>query len=222
MRIAHVCWLALCASPLPALAQPNLEGVWDVDRSLPERWVHYAEPQLTPEGARLRDAYDPFVDDPSVRCTPSGAGRVWDEPDTAFQIEQFSDHVVIRYEMFDLVRTIALRQPGVAGPSTVNIHGRAMPSMGHSVGHYDGDALVLETQDYAPGYITTLVEFSGYLIPQSSALHGTERIYRSGAGLAVDITYVDPVMLTQPLAVKYLFSKSKFQMTEYGCDAEDQ
>ena len=216
--------LLLFICPLEAFAQPKLEGVWDVDRSLGAQGHEYADPAFTDEGQRRADAYSAFSDDPSVRCIPSGLGRAWDEPDTAFEIRQFDDRVVIRYEMFDLIRTIALNQRGhpldpVA--STVNIPGVAMPTMGHSIGWYEGDALVVETLNYAPGYITTLVEISGHLIPQSEALRTQERIFRDGERMAVEITYVDPIILAEPLTVRYKFRKSPFEMTEYGCIAEN-
>jgi hypothetical protein len=218
-------WLLLSFGSSSALAAPALDGVWDVDRSLPAMGRTYSTPQFTAEGQRRHDVYDPFVDDPSLRCMPSGVGRVWDEPDTAFEIRQFDDHVTIRYEMFDLVRTIALNErggPEAAAPSTENIHGQAMPTMGHSSARYEGDALVIETRGYAPGYVTTLVEFSGTLIPQSEAMRSTERIYRDGDRLAVEITYVDPVILTAPLHDTYRFRKSPFEMTEYGCSMDEE
>lgn len=210
---------------LSAAAQPDLSGVWDVDRSLPSNGKHYSEPKLTEEGRRRRDSYNAFVDDPSLRCKPSSIGRAWDEPDTAFTIEQHDDRVVIRYEIFDLVRTIRLNQHGHpidAAPSTVDIHGQTMPTMGHSIGWYDGDALVIETVGYAKGYVTTLVEVSGYLIPQSEAMRSIERIFRDGDHMAVEIVYVDPITLTEPLKVSYRFRKSPFEMTEYGCSVDDK
>jgi hypothetical protein len=212
----------MCSSGV--LAAPALDGVWDVDRSLPAMGRTYSKPQFTAQGQRRHDAYDPFVDDPSLRCVPAGVGRVWDEPDTAFEIRQFDDHVTIRYEMFDLVRTIGLNEQDdstAPTPSTQNIHGQAMPTMGHSIGRYEGDALVIETEGYASGYVTTLVEFSGALIPQSEAMHSIERIYRDGDLLAVEITYVDPVILREPLRDTYRFRKSPFEMTEYGCSVDE-
>jgi len=88
---------------LNAMAQPDLEGIWGYDSR------EYSEPQYTPEGQRRVDAYDVLTDDPSYQCIPSGLGRAWDEPDTSAKIEQYEDRVVIRYEMFDLVRTIVDR-----------------------------------------------------------------------------------------------------------------
>ena len=207
----------LAGAALPwckALAEPDLEGIWGIDPSL---FRQYSERRYTDEGQRLVDAYNPSIDDPSYRCVPSGLGRAWDEPDTNVEIDQMEDRVVIRYEMFDLVRTVMLDQNGHPlefEPSTVNIHGDPMPTMGHSIGWYEDDALVIETVGYTPGYITTLL----WYIPQSEALRSIERITRDEQDrLVVDIRYVDPIMLAAPLESRNRYFRSDFGMTVYGC-----
>ena len=206
------------AWPLSTLAQPDLEGIWGMDRSL---FRQYSEIQYTEEGQRRLDAFDIHVDDPSLQCLPSGLGRTWDEPDTTVEINQLDDRIVIRYEMFDLVRTIMLNQNGhplQPNPSTVDISGVAMPTMGHSIAWYEDDALVIETLAYAPGNITTLLRYP----PQSEALRSIERIYRDEEDrLVVDITYVDPIILAAPLISKNRYLRSNFGITVYGCTPEN-
>ena len=197
-----------------AVAEPDLEGVWGIDPSL---FRQYSEPRYTEEGQRRVDAYNPSTDDPSYFCVPSGLGRAWDEPDTTVQIGQFEDRVVIRYEMFDLTRTVHLDQrghPPQPEPSTVNLDGEPMPTMGHSIGWYDVDALVIETLGYAPGYITTLLRY----FPQSEALRSIERIHRDEQDrLVVEIRYVDPITLAAPLESTNRYLRSDFGFTVYGC-----
>ncbi len=208
----------ILAWPLSTHAQPDLEGIWGMDRSL---FRQYSEIQYTEEGQRRLDAFDIHVDDPSLQCIPSGLGRVWDEPDTTVEINQLDDRVVIRYEMFDLVRTIMLTQNGhplQPNPSTVDISGVAMPTMGHSIAWYEADALVIDTLAYAPGNITTLLRYP----LQSEALRSIERIHRDEADrLIVDITYVDPIILAVPLISKNRYLRSDFGITVYGCLPED-
>ena len=197
-----------------AAAQPVLEGVWGIDPSL---FRQYTEARYTEEGQRRFDAYDPSIDDPSYWCIPSGLGRAWDEPDTTVEIRQFEDRVVIHYEMFDLVRTVALNQRGhplEPQPSTVNLDGEPMPTMGHSIGWYEDDALVIETLAYAPGYVTTLLRY----IPQSEALRSIERVYRDEQDrLVVEVRYVDPIVLAAPLESRNRYLRSDFGITVYGC-----
>ena len=201
-------------SPAVVAQQPELEGIWGPDPELNRR---YSEAQYTAEGQRRFNAYDVTTDDPGYWCVPSGLGRAWDEPDTTVKIEQYEDRVVISYEMFDLVRTVELNQPGhplQPEPSTVNIEGVPMPTMGHSIGWYEDETLVIETVAYAPGYVTTLNRY----IPQSEALRSIERIRRNEEDrLVVDTTYVDPITLAAPLTSTNRYLRSDFPFTVYGC-----
>ena len=217
VRVSRLAVLLIAGVMVPwcaALAEPDIEGIWGIDPSL---FRQYTDAQYTDEGQRRVDAYDPSTDDPSYRCVPSGLGRAWDEPDTNVEIDQMEDRVIIRYEMFDLVRTVMLDRRGhplVFEPSTVNIDGEPMPTMGHSIGWYEDDVLVIETVGYAPGYITTLLRY----IPQSEALRSIERVYRDEQDrLVVDIRYVDPITLAASLESRNRYHRSDFGMTVYGC-----
>lgn len=85
-----------------------------------------------------------------------------------------------------------------------------MPAMGHSIGWYEGDQLVVETLAYAPGFITTIRRY----IPHSAAMRSIERFYLEGDRLALEVTYVDPITLRTPLtfdsALDYRISTSWF------------
>ncbi|MDG2087262.1 MAG: hypothetical protein P8J68_00765 [Arenicellaceae bacterium] len=195
-------------------AQPNLEGVWGIDPTL---FRQYSELQYTPEGQRRAEAFNPLTDDPSYGCIPSGLGRAWDEPDTSAKIEQFEDYVVISYEMFDLVRNIKLNQNGhplQADPSTHNLDGVAIHTMGHSIAWYEDDALMIETLAYAPGYVTTLRRVP----PQSEAMRSIERItVDDDDRLLVEISYSDPINYTEPLIATNRYYRSDFEFIVYGC-----
>jgi len=117
-------------------------------------------------------------------------------------------------------RTVALNQNGhpiEPEASTVNIDGVPMPTMGHSIGWYEDDVLVIETVAYAPGNITTLLRYP----PQSEALRSLERIYRDEEDrLVVETTYVDPIILRAPLMHKNRYLRSEFEFTVYGCEPQ--
>jgi hypothetical protein len=201
-----------------AMAQPNLEGVWAIDPTL---FREYSDAKYTPEGQRRHDSFDGAAD-PSYKCIPSGLGRAWDEPDTSAKIEQFDDLVVISYEMYDLVRTIGLNQNGhplEPRPSTSNLSGVSMPTMGHSIGWYEDDVLVIESLAYAPGNITTLRRRP----PQSVALRSIERIHRDAEDrLVVEITYVDSIILSEPMTAKNRYLRSAFKFSIYDCEPSNQ
>ena len=102
--------------------------------------------------------------------------------------------------------------------STVNIHGEPMPTMGHSIGWYEGDTLMIETIGYARGNITTLLRYP----PQSMALRSIERIYRDESDrLVVNTDWIDPITLAEPLVSTNRYLRSKFDLTVYGCIKEE-
>ena len=208
-------WVVFFSASIAAWAEPDLEGVWMIDST----FAHggYSQVAYTEEGeARVR-VYDFLNDDPSLQCIPSGLGRIWGSPGSPLVIQQFEDRVVILYEMFDLRRTIELNQhghPTEPVPSVINLNGQEMPTMGHSIGWNEDDVLVVETLTYARGYVTTL----GQAIPQSAAMRSIERLYRDGDWLAVEVTYIDPILFREPLTRAYRFKKSAFDLALYNCE----
>ena len=89
--------------------------------------------------------------------------------------------------------------------------------MGHSIGWYEDDAFVVETLEFAPGFLTTIRRY----VPQSAALRSIERFYRDGDRLALQITYIDPIVLIEPVEIEYRFRRSNYDVVEYGCVPEN-
>ena len=76
--------------------------------------------------------------------------------------------------------------------------------MGDSIGHWEGDTLVVET--IATRNRLYMGELSGYFVPMSDQLHFTERIRRINPNqMQIDYTVEDPVALTKPIhtTIKY-------------------
>jgi hypothetical protein len=84
---------------------------------------------------------------------------------------------------------------------------------------YDGDALVIETSNIEPGYVSTMEKWAG--LPQSRAMRTVERITRNGDLLTIEITHVDPAMYRKPLVVTLTYPRTKFELMEYNCNPED-
>ena len=118
-----------------------------------------------------------------------------------YQIVQSRDNVAIFVEMVHDVRIVRLngthRTDGVR------------PYMGDSIGHWDGDTLVVETTN----------------LPQSEAYHGswknltvTERFTRVAKDrLLYQFTISDPSLWDQPWGGEYEFSPLKGIVYEYAC-----
>lgn len=198
-----------------AQTELDLKGTWIIDSTFENGG--YSEVVYTPEGKVRAGSYNFLTDDPSLQCIPSGLGRIWGSPGSPIEIQQLENTVLIHYEMFDLRRTVWLNRRGHsvdALSSVVNLKDQAMPTMGNSIGWYEDDILVIETLAYSRGYVTTL----GQAIPQSAAMRSIERLYRDGDRLAIEVTYIDPIVFQEPLTRAYRFKKSPFPVILYGCE----
>jgi hypothetical protein len=177
---------------------------------------------LTDAGKAAVAAYDPFKDDPTFRCDPVGVRRAWGAPGTPLSITRQADRVILRHEWMDVQRIIYLnrRDHPEGGPRT---------SLGHSIGRFEGDTLVIETANYAPGVINQYVEQAGQPtrgLLHSAALTTVERLRldASRQRLVIEITLKDPVFFTRefdPATLEYAPSDLKlepFQCSPVGVD----
>ncbi|HLH00124.1 MAG TPA: hypothetical protein VKX49_27695 [Bryobacteraceae bacterium] len=154
-----------------------------------------AEARRQPAGERSPLSY----------CLPTGMPNRWffDRPLTVFQTAK---QLGIYYEAdgyFREIHTDGRKLPVDPFPSWT----------GYSSGHWEGDTLVVEST----GYNTRTRLPGGY--PHSEAMHIQERFHRRDFGhMDIDITVIDPVMLTKPVTVKVtemLLPNS--DMVEYVC-----
>lgn len=159
---------------------------------------------LTEEGKRIQGDYDLLNDDPSLQCVPASISRVWANPNVAIGIEQTNERVLISYEFFDLRRDIpfgnASAMPDM--PSTRNVSGQYFQEMGSSFARYEGDRLVIDTRNHAPGYIRT-----SRGVPQSAQSVATEEIWRDGDMLMLTLTYEDEALFEKPFILDHIFAR---------------
>jgi hypothetical protein len=198
----------------PALAQrPDLSGHWILNGGT----TTFGAWDLTDEGRRRFEAYNFRTDDPALKCIGASWTRVWLNPNVLAQITQADDHVRLRYEWMDLDRRIPLVDPTMPDPPRGSIAGH--PALGRFAAWYDGQALVIETVDVAPGYVSTMEKWAG--LPQSRRMRTIERLTRSGDLLTIEITHVDPANYRKPLVVTITYPRSKFELMEYNCMPDD-
>jgi hypothetical protein len=214
--------LLLCALtcavfwPIGAAAQqrPNLSGNWILNGGT----TKFGEWHLSDEGERRFKAYNFKTDDPSLKCIGSSWTRVWLNPNVLVRVTQAADAVRLQYEWMDIDRRIPLVDP-TAARARRSIPIPNMPALGTSVAWYDGDALVIETRDVGPGYVSTMEEWAG--LPQSRMMRTIERFTREGDLLTIQITHVDPAMYRDPLIVTITYPRTTFELMNYGCNPED-
>ena len=152
---------------------------------------------LTSAGEKAVAAYDPFKGDPTFRCDPVAISRVWDAPGTPLQIVRDGSDVVLRHEWMDVRRVIHMN---MKGHPTDGRRG----SLGHSVGHWEGDTLVIETGHYPAGVLEQYVEQPGQPtkgLLHSASLTSVERLHLDATRqrLVVEIDLADPEFFRQAL-----------------------
>jgi hypothetical protein len=197
-------------APQTADGKPDLSGVWQGDNARAEPKLRFsAGPPvagflnvgqniegglpLTPAGAALlkarRDANG--KDNPEAACLPMGIMQFHTQG-APRKLIQTPDLLVILYEA-----SMGIRQ--------IFTDGRKLPTddpqpwwYGYSVGHWDGDTLVVETAGFRDdGWLDV------FGAPLTDAAHVTERFRRPSYGrLEVDVTIDDPKAYTKPWTVR--------------------
>jgi hypothetical protein len=174
---------------------------------------------LTPAGQAAVAAYDPFKDDPTFRCDPVAIRRVWGAPGTPLAIVRQADRVLLRHEWMDVERIVHLdtREHPAGGPRT---------SLGHSIGYFEGDTLVVETANYAAGVLSQYVEEPGKPtrgLLHSAALTSVERIRLDAERqrLVVEVALKDPEFFTRDFDIARLeYAPSDLTIEPFDCSPE--
>ena len=174
---------------------------------------------MTPAGKAAVAKYDPFKDDPAFRCDPVAVRRVWGAPGTPLSITREKDRVVLRHEWMDVQRTVHLdlREHPKNGPRT---------SLGHSIGRFEGDTLVIETGNYAAGVLNQYVEQPGKPtrgLLHSAALTTVERVRLDPARqrLVMEITQEDPEFFTRAFEPStFEYEPSALTIDPFTCSPE--
>lgn len=154
------------------------------------------------------------VAEPGVLCRPPGLMRDMNEG-FPFEIVQGKDKIVLIQEEGHSVRIIWMNQkhPKQVEPSYV----------GHSVGHWEGDTLVVDTVGFNG---KTWIDYAGS--PSSTKLHVIERIRKVDLGgpypdLQALITVDDPQYYTKPWTIlkTYRWRPDQF-VGEYNCEENNR
>ena len=194
---------------------PQLAGTWDGGpRSHPinsetQPWTKDNFPVLNERGLAHQKVFDEALA-PKYDCVPSTLPAVPYDP-YYHQIIQWPDRVLLRYEKDDVLRTVWLdgRKPTVQDYSL----------QGFSVGRYEGDALIIET-DHFLFDITGFDDYNG--IPSSQLKKVTEKYWREGPELRGTITVEDEMFLRQPASytTRWLPARPGIELAPWDCDPE--
>ena len=221
-------------APRTADGHPNFNGVWQALGSAHWNLVgHAAEPApilemgalgAMPAGlgvvigndipyqpwarARQQANYrDRMTLDPALKCYLPGVPRATYLP-FPFQIVQTGSHVFMAYEFADASRVIPLNQPDLQAPID--------SWMGHSLGHFEGETLVVKVTDQVAD---TWLDRSGNF--HSAGLTVVERYtHMSPHHLIYEATIEDAAVFERPWRIRlplYRRMEPDIQLLEFKC-----
>ena len=231
---------AVAPAPRTPEGRPDLSGVWWPGRDLQVAPLRPTPPAQAPAGGTppapapprprrpgFSGLYQPWAvekaktlsdkDDPSLRCIPVAFGTVnVSLYGLGFvgQIVQTPKFVVLLTETYHSFKII---------PTDGRTHRDDVPPSfrGDSVGHWEGDTLVVETRNFTD---TNWMHAEGFVSFHSDALRIVERYRRVDRDtLEVEATIEDPKVLTGPWVVpKQTLRLAPFdQIMEIGCSGTE-
>jgi hypothetical protein len=186
-----------------------IEGIWIPDASRSERFP--ADPPFTKAGREIvaawQSSHDPIEDDPGRFCQSPGMPSIaLSGAGYPTEIVVTPKQVIMLMEVHQQVRRVFL--------DTTGHPDKPFPQRnGHSIGHWEGDTLVVDT--------TGIRAITFGAVPHSDEVHVIERIRAidDGDALAVEVSISDPVMYTDPVVVRryYTAAPAGTRMLEYEC-----
>ena len=203
---------------------PDLTGIWGIYRGGPGSDPKLAPPPPSPlvlkpeyakpyEAKRARESAaaqrGEQLANNSALCVPYGVPAMMSVAIYPVEFIQTPRQVTIISEAFSEVRRVYMDRP------QWKIEDVAPGFYGRSVGHWDGDTLIVDTVGIKPSV-------SGYRgMPHSPQMHVTERIRMLTQDILHDqITIEDPVVLEKPLT--YTVGNKRmppdYEMVEFVCD----
>jgi len=205
--LAIVIALMTFSGTVAAQDVPDFTGVWIA--TSPRGGGGEPMPALTTRAQADLEAFDPLTD-PVIRCVPPGFPRsgaiIY-----PLQIVQTDELTLFLYESFGMIRRIYM-------------DGRSMPDywppslMGFSVGHFEGDELVIDTTNYAPGILVS----RGVFQYGDMSLVERYRLVDGGRGLQGDVYITAPETLEDTWLRQYTWElDSNGMIFESICDPAD-
>jgi hypothetical protein len=154
----------LSSGPTSVVNRSRRNGTGNINQLVGD----YTNPILKPQAAAVLKRHGEIMlsgegyPDPRNQCWPAGVPYVFTSG--GMQLLQQPDHITILYDYDHQVRHVRMNEPHLA---------RVIPSWyGDSVGHYEGDTLVIDTVGFKVGPFSMVDRFG---TPHTPALHVVER-----------------------------------------------
>ena len=194
---------------------PDWSGVWSPGVGSGSR-ITPTPPKLTPEAKAIVDAFEAGkargenLQTAAANCVPNGMPGIMRLP-YPIEFTYSPGRVNILIETYSEIRRIY-------------VDGRRLPEdpdpyfNGHSVGHWEGDTLVIETNGISP--IVSVVPG----LHATEATRFRERITRTATDRMVDeITITDPALFAEPYVMVQNYKlEPDWEMREYVCQENNR
>jgi len=209
--------LALSVQPARAADGPDLSGIYWATRYSPKiQLVGGGDLPFNQAGkakyeqnmAGLKDGS--ISDDARRFCVPDGLPRVLATPYPFEIVQGPPGQLTILHELNHQIRVIRMDKP-MAGEEYLPVH----PAYnGYSVGHFEGDTLVVETAGFNG---KTFADATG--APQSDTMTTLERVRKtSPTELEILITVHDPEYYTRDWQARFVYNlRNDLRIEDYVC-----
>ena len=239
------CTEALGQAPGPVAGHPNFAGIWQLNRQrgvkkvsppdLPEGWRTFGTPDL-PGPPLTRQAYEAVkaqrvkesqatnkqggLDDQTARCARGGFPDFISFGDPLDIMQRPDEIIMVTERERQIPRHIWISPPHPLLPDYSPARSGLLFNNGHSVAHWEGDTLVIESDSFDPGPWMFSIE----RLPHSDAMTTTERLSLSadGATLTDLLEIRDPKVLTAPWKLKFSWHRAPpgTEALEGNCDID--
>jgi hypothetical protein len=204
---------ALCFSALPLAAQPaDFSGLYFPYRG---RTVSPQSPEYTPAAKVALAEYEAAFeidDDPGRYCIWPGIPRaIWGAP-FAIEIQQRAQDLTMYWEGYGMYRKVYMADH--APPTPI------LPTaMGHSVAHWEGDTLVIETTHLRQyPYMNRMATSSDAHVVERLRVEEREVDGRKDKFIVNEVVLTDPKVYTTPVKITAtLHARRDAQLLEYTC-----
>jgi hypothetical protein len=202
-------------APRTASGKPDFSGVWakayvpDMTKDGKDQ-KGAGELPFTPWGAEDWKKYDAAEGDYTGACLPFGLTRSINTPEP-MQIMQSDKYFAFLFEQNSWFHVV---------PIDGRKHGDGIATwFGDSVGHWEGDTLVIDTVNFND---LTRLDTVGH--PHSDQLHLIQRFSRPDLGhISYEVTVDDPKTFTRTWKNTRTFTlRTDWEMMEYSCEENNK
>ena len=163
---------------------------------------------ITAAGETAVAAFDPATGHPAIQCQPGSPVGQWQPPGLATAISRKDDQVIIYHESMDVTRTVHLDTTEHPANFVAN-------DMGHSIGFFEDDALIIETTGFAEGVLVGSILNSAQMTMRERL-----SIVEETGRLLIEWTMFEPLYYSGPVTGSQTLHSTDQMIIRYNCNPD--